>query len=136
MKNNCNKPAAPIENASNKLMEHYTLYPLPDNRKGPDATYCRKSITLDSGEVLVFEFDFVPCAFWDDLENHIPHNANGQIFVDVVPPTVKRLRIHRRHIVRFGNCLRMQSGSLNLNTINIFTINTMEQPVYLCDNHT
>lgn len=82
MKNSCNKPAALIEKENNIMLEHYTLYPLPDNRKGPSSTYCRKSITLDSGEVLVFEFDFVPHTFWDDLENHIPHNCATCEWVD------------------------------------------------------
>lgn len=60
--------------------EHYTLYPLPDDRQAVAAKErSRIGMTLESGEVLIFEFDFsVPPQFeipWEDLENSIPHHC-------------------------------------------------------------
>lgn len=49
-------------------LEHYTLYPLPDDRRaGKDCS--RVGMTLESGEVLIFEFDFVPPLFPEDCRN-------------------------------------------------------------------
>lgn len=60
--------------------EHFTLYPLPEVRRGPKSEYHRTVVKTDAGEILVFEFDFVPVnAFqipWEELESHIPHTCS------------------------------------------------------------
>lgn len=61
-----------------RVPERYALYPLPDDRRGGQE-YARIGMTLGSGEVLIFEFDFsVPLRFnipWEDLESSIPHHC-------------------------------------------------------------
>ena len=62
-----------------RVPERYTLHLLPDDRRG-GREYDRICMTLGSGEVLIFEFDFsVPGRFtipWEDLENSIPHHCS------------------------------------------------------------
>ena len=62
----------------NRIPEHYTLYLLPDDKRGGQE-YSRFGMTMESGEVLIFEFDFsVPCRMeipWEDLENSLPHHC-------------------------------------------------------------
>lgn len=62
----------------NRIPEHYTLYLLPDDKRGGQ-TYSRIGMTTENGEVLIFEFDFsVPghsSIPWEDLDNSIPHHC-------------------------------------------------------------
>lgn len=60
-----------------RVPEHYALYPLPDNKRGGQEYACI-GMTLATGGVLIFEFDFsVPgilCPIpWRCLENGVPH---------------------------------------------------------------
>ena len=62
-----------------RIPEHYTLYPLPDDKRlGQDYSYI--GMTTETGEILLFEFDFtVPgrfCLPWECLENSIPHHCS------------------------------------------------------------
>ena len=63
----------------NRIPEHYTLYLLPNDKRG-GSEYSRHCMTMEIGEVLLFEFDFsVPGRFnipWEDLENSIPHHCS------------------------------------------------------------
>lgn len=64
--------------------EHYTLYPLPESRKGEHAqTYFRRCITDDSGDVLVFEFDFIPNPTWEQFCGCIPHTCETCAWKDL-----------------------------------------------------
>ena len=60
------------------IPEHYTLYPLPDDKRGGQE-YVSIGVTTKNGEVLVFEFDFsVHIGFsipWEDLDNSLPHHC-------------------------------------------------------------
>jgi len=63
-----------------RIPEHYTLYPLPDDRQAIAVKdRFRIGMTLESGEVLIFEYDVpVPCRQdipWEDLENSLPHHC-------------------------------------------------------------
>ena len=62
-----------------RVPEHYTLYPLPDDKRGGQEYACI-GLTTETGEVLLFEFDFtVPgrfCLPWECLENSVPHHCN------------------------------------------------------------
>lgn len=62
-----------------RIPERYSLYPLPDDRRGGQE-YARIGMTLENGEVLIFEFDFsVPGIFnipREDLENSVPHHCS------------------------------------------------------------
>lgn len=77
---NANGVQRPVEQ-----VEHFSLYPLPENRRGPQNEYFKKVLTTDSGEVLVLEFDFNPVEpfgpfavepQWEELERLIPHNCS------------------------------------------------------------
>lgn len=61
-----------------RVPDHYELYPLPDDRRGGQE-YARIGMTLGTGEVLIFEFDFsVPRRIdipWEALENSLPHHC-------------------------------------------------------------
>lgn len=61
-----------------RVPEHYTLYPLPDEKRGGQEYACI-GMTMESGEVLLFEFGFtVPgshCIPWECLENSIPRQC-------------------------------------------------------------
>ena len=61
-----------------RIPEHYTLYPLPDDRQAAKDR-SRIGMALETGEVLIFEYDFtVPgrfCLPWECLENSIPHHC-------------------------------------------------------------
>lgn len=61
-----------------RIPQHYTLYPLPDDKRGGQE-YSRIGMTLENGEVLIFEFDFpVPGRInipWESLENSLPHHC-------------------------------------------------------------
>lgn len=61
-----------------RIPERYTLYPLPDDkRRGQE--YARIGMSMESGEVLIFEFDFsVPGWIgipWECLESSLSHNC-------------------------------------------------------------
>lgn len=62
-----------------RVPERYTLYPLPDDRRGGQEYACI-GMTTEAGEVLLFEFDFtVPgrfCLPWECLESSIPHHCS------------------------------------------------------------
>ena len=61
-----------------RVPERATLYPLPDDKRGGQEYACI-GMTTETGEVLLFEFDFtVPgrfCLPWECLENSIPHHC-------------------------------------------------------------
>lgn len=58
-----------------RVPEHYTLYPLPDERRG-GPKYSNYGMTMEDGRVYFFEFDF--CVYTipqDELESLIPHDC-------------------------------------------------------------
>ena len=61
-----------------RVPERATLYPLPDDKRVGQEYACI-GMTTETGEVLLFEFDFtVPgrfCLPWECLENSIPHHC-------------------------------------------------------------
>lgn len=61
-----------------RIPEHYTLYLLPDDKRGSQE-FSRIGMTTENGEALIFEFDFsVPRRLdipWEYLENSLPHHC-------------------------------------------------------------
>ena len=65
-----------LQNRFGRVPEHYTIYPLPDDKRGGQE-YARIGMTTETGEVLLFEFDFcVHTIPQNVLERLVAHDCN------------------------------------------------------------
>ena len=72
-----NSPSVhPLLERLGRVPEHYELYPLPNGRT-PEKEYGLRSVTVEDGKVMIFEFDFAVPYWgdipWEDLDNSVQH---------------------------------------------------------------
>ena len=122
-----------------RVPEHYTLYPLPDDKRGSQEYACI-GMTIETGEVLLFEFDFtVPgrfCLPWECLENSIPHHCKTcewNLWRGKGTSYCTETEKSAAASVQIGTFRPLPSEPRRLSITSSCTKNTMERLVYPCD---
>ena len=50
-------------------------FPLPSDRREMATAFFSKTVTVDSGEVYRFDFNFIPQPTWEEFCSYIPHTC-------------------------------------------------------------